>query len=104
MDGLRLVAPARRAAFPIRGGQNFSFEQEREIALSVIHCRDRRDEAVRMGLCTKVYQKVDFNEEKHALSANARFCPAPTDVHDGMPRQAAAARSQRLPSGHPLFC
>ena len=64
------------AAFPIRGGQNFSFEQEREIALSVIHCRDRRDEAVRMGLCTKVYQKVDFNEEKHALSANARFCPA----------------------------
>ena len=40
------------AAFPIRGGQNFSFEQEREIALSVIHCRDRRDEAVRMGLCT----------------------------------------------------
>ena len=68
------------AAFPIRGGQNFSFEQEREIALSVIHCRDRRDEAVRMGLCTFKSTEVDFNEEKHALSANARFCPALTDV------------------------
>ena len=56
-----------------------------------------------MGLCTKNSTEVDFNEEKHALSANARFCPARLTYTTAVPRQAAAARSQRLPSCHPLF-